>query len=252
MKKVLCVPAAVLLLTLIGCKPDPVVEPTPTTPATTLKLRVIPRWQGGEFALNTEYINVSGYRVRPEVIKFYLGDIRLMSGSTQTLLKDIAYFDLSDDVVELEQTISPGSWTSLRAGMGVPQPLNDADPIVYPPGHPLDLAQGTWWTWTEGYRFFQLDGRYELDGSGTGPLTQPFSMHTGLNACYQEYELDLGGTIAVTEGTTTTLTLYLEVDRLFYSATDTLDLETENQTHGTNLPLALELTDNAINALRVE
>ncbi len=243
-----------ILLALAGCKPDEEVEPTPDPDPTTgtLKVVVVPQWEGGPFALNTEYANVSNYRVKVEAIKFYLGNVQLVSGSTSTVVKDIDYFNLASGSAEVNWTVVPGTWTGMHAGLGVPQALNDADPIVYPPGHPLDLANATYWGWAQAYRFLQFDGRYELDGAGTGPLLQPFSMHTGLNDCYREFDLDLGGEVTVTAGNTTTLTLHLAVDRLFYSATDTLDLATENQTHGTNLPLALELTDNAVHSFSVE
>ena len=246
--------ALLLPLAFVACGPDEEVEPTPAPPATTgtLRLVVVPKWEGGPFAMNTVYTNVSDYRVKVEAIKFYLGDVRLVAGTTETPVKDIDYFNLATGNAQVQWTVSPGTWTGLRAGLGVPQALNDADPIVYPSGHPLDLAFGTWWSWSQGYRFLQFDGRYDLDGAGTATPVSPFSMHTGMNECYTEFNVDLGAGVTVTAGATTTLTLHMAVDRLFYTATDTVDLATENQTHGTNLPLALELTTNATQSFTVE
>ncbi len=247
--------ALFLPFAFIGCRnDDDVVEPTPTPPATTgvLRLVVVPKWEGGPFAMNSVYANVNDYRVKVEAIKFYLGDVRLLTGTTSTLAKDIDYFDLHNGAVTKQWTVEPGTWTGMHLGFGVPQALNDADPIDYPPGHPLDLAYATYWGWAQAYRFLQFDGRYDLDANGTGAPALPFSMHTGLNACYTEFDLDLGDGLTITAGNTTTLTVDLAVDRFFYTETDTLDLATENQTHGTNLPLALELTDNAIRSFSVE
>ncbi len=244
-----------MFLTLVGCGPDEPVEPEPPpAPSTgTLKLVMRPTWNGAPFVMNEIYNNVNDYRVKVEGIKFYLGDVRLLNGSGNTLVKDIAFFDLRYNGDTVTWTgVQPGIWSGLSAGFGVPQALNDADPIVYPPGHPLDLANGSYWTWATAYRFFQFDGRYDLDGSGTAPPTAPFSMHTGLNACYQEFNLDLGGDIVVTAGSTSTLVIDMAVDKVFYTATDTVDLATENQTHGTNLPVALELTNCAVQSFSVE
>lgn len=243
-----------LPLLFAGCKPDEEVEPTPTpTPTTgTLRLVVVPKWEGGPFAMNTVYTNVSDYRVKVEAIKFYLGNVRLLTGTTSTLAKDVDYFDLHNGAVTTEWAVASGTWTGMHIGFGVPQALNDADPINYPPGHPLDLANGTYWSWAMGYRFLIFDGRYDLDANGTGVPASPFSMHTGLNACYTEFDLDLGDGVAITVGNTTTLTLDMAVDRFFYTATDTIDLATENQTHGSNLPLAQELTMNAVHSFTVE
>jgi len=247
--------ALLLPLAFLGCRnDDDVVEPTPTTPASTgtLRIVVVPKWEGGPFALNTVYTNVSDYRVKVEAIKFYLGNVRLLTGTTSSDVKDVDYFDLHNGAVSKDWTAEPGTWTGLHIGFGVPQALNDADPIVYPPGHPLDLANATYWGWAQAYRFFQFDGRYDMDAGGTAAPALPFSMHTGLNACYTEFDLDLGTGVTITAGNTTTLTIDLAVDRFFYTAADTLDLATENQTHGTNLPLALELTNNAIHSFSVE
>jgi len=239
---------------LWGCGPDEEVAPVEPPPPTTgtLRLVIVPQWQGGPFAINEVYNNVSNYRVRFQGIKFYLGDIRMLTGTTSTTVKDIVYFDLHNGSAAAQWAVEPGTWSGMRMGLGVPQELNDADPIVYPPMHPLDLANGTYWNWANAYRFLQFDGYYDLDGSGTEPFTTGFSIHTGLNACYREFDLDLGSEVSISTGQTTTITLNLAVDRMFYSATDTLDLATENESHGGNLPLALKLTDNTVGSLSVQ
>lgn len=243
-------------LALLGCEPDDPVEPDPTpTPATTGTLKVVikPTWNGAPFVMNEVYHNVNDYRVKVQGLKFYLGDVRLLSGTSTNTVKDVAYFDLRYNGDTVTWTgIAPGTWNGLRAGFGVPQALNDADPIFYPPGHPLDLALGTYWTWATAYRFFQFDGRYDLDGTATGEPPSLFSMHTGLNDCYQEFDLELGEDLVVTAGNTSTLVLNFAVDKVFYTASDTVDLATENQTHGTNLPVALELTNCAVHSFSVE
>lgn len=246
--------ALLLPLAFAGCGPDEEVEPTPMPPATTgtLRIKVVPEWEGGAFAMNSVYTNVSDYRVKVEAIKFYLGDVRVLNGSSETMVKDIAFFNLGEGRDTLLATVPAGTWTGLRIGLGVPQELNDADPIVYPSGHPLDLANAMYWTWSQAYRFLIFDGRYDLDAGGTDPPAEPFSMHTGLNECYMEFDLDLGTGVTITAGNTTTLTVHLAVDHFFYSGTETLDLATENQTHGTNLPLALELSNNAAQSFSVE
>ena len=238
---------------LTACQHEPVEpEPAPPVPTTgTLRMVIVPQWEGVPFALNSIQTNVNDYRVKVEFLKMYLGDVRLMNGNDSTNLDDIELFNFSNSPVVAEWPAAPGTWSVFRAGLGVPSRLNDADPIVYPPGHPLDLNNGTWWTWASGYRFVIFDGRYDTDANGAGSPIAPFSMHTGMNAVYREFDLALGNGITITAGNTTTLTLDLAIDRFFYSATDTLDLVTENQTHGENIPLAMELTDNVIGSFSV-
>jgi hypothetical protein len=228
------------------------VEPEPLPTAGTLRLVVVPQWEGVPFAMNAVYPNVSDYRVKVELLKLYLADIRLMNGNDSTNLEDIALFNFSNGQVAAEWTAATGTWTTFRSGLGVPAGLNSMNPIEFPPGHPLDLNNGTWWTWASGYRFVMFDGRYDTDANGTSSPIAPFSMHTGMNAVYREFDIALGNGITITAGNTSTLTLNMAVDRFFYSATDTLDLVTENQTHGENIPLALELTDNVVGSFSVD
>lgn len=247
-----------LLATVLfaSCKHDPVEpEPEPVPPTMgTLRLVIVPKWEGGTFALNTVYTNVTNYRVKVEALKFYLGDVRLLTGSDTTLLKDIALFNMASGSATVEWPAEPGTWTGFRAGLGVPQRLNDADPIVYPPGHPLDLANATYWGWATAYRFLLFDGRYDIDANGTAAPVAPFSIHTGLNEVYREFDVPLGNGITITAGNTTTLTMNMAVDRFFYSDTDTLDLVTEGQSHGSTetIPQAMELTDNVVKSFSVQ
>ncbi|MBL7951164.1 MAG: hypothetical protein JNM62_05545 [Flavobacteriales bacterium] len=248
-------PIPFMFVLLVACGPDEPVEPTPTPTTTTGQLKVIvrPTWNGAPFVMNTVYHNVSDYRVKVEGLKFYLGDVRLVNGSSSSVVKDVEFFDLAHNGDTVLWTGVPtGTWNGMQLGFGVPQTLNDADPIVYPPGHPLDLARGTYWTWATAYRFLQFDGRYDLNGASTGAPASPFSMHTGLNACYQQFDLALNGEVTITAGNTSTIVLDLAVDGFFHTDSDTLDLATENQTHGTDLPLAQKLTNNAVHSFSAE
>ena len=244
------------LLAMPGCKPDPVEpDPLPAPPVSTtgtLRIQVQPTWEGVPFALNTVYHNVSNYRVKVELLKFYLGNMRLFSGSDTVLVKDVALFDLNNGQLSMTASVPLGTWTGFAAGLGVPMVLNDADPVDYGPGHPLDLANATYWSWGSAYRFVMFDGRYDTDPDGTATPANGFSMHTGLNPLYREFELSVGNGITTSVGNTTTLTLSMAVDAFFYSPTDTLDLVIENQSHGDNGPLSIELTDNVIRSLSVE
>lgn len=246
---------ALFLTSFSSCVPDKVVEPIPPPTTGTLKVVIRPTWNGSPFQMNAVYNNVNDFRVKVEGLVFYLGEVRLTNGDGNITAKNIEIFDLrhNGDTVTWNG-IQPGTYTGLFAGLGVPQPLNDADPIVYPPGHPLDLARGTYWNWATAYRFLQFDGRYDLNPIGEFAPALPFSMHTGMNVCYEEFQRDLPTPVVVTVGSTTTLVLNMAIDRFFYSETDTVNLATENQTHGSDPThaLALELTGNAVRSITIE
>lgn len=243
------------LLAMPGCKPDPVEpDPTPTPPVSTtgtLRIQVQPTWDGAPFALNTVYHNVSNYRVKVEMLKFYFGNIRLIAGSDTVVVKDVALFDVANGQLSVECVVGAGTWTGFAMGLGVPRDLNNANPIVYGPGHPLSLEHGTYWSWGA-YRFVMFDGRFDTDPDGSAAPTDLFSMHTGLNAQYREFAFTFSNVITTSVGQTTTLNMGMAVDEFFHLSTDTLDLAIENQSHGDNGPLSIELTDNIIRSLSVE
>ena len=244
----------ILPLTLVTCKPGQPVPPVPELIG-TVRVVIHPTWEGVPFQMNEVYHNVSDYRVKVEALKFYLGDVRFEDDGYFATAKDVEYFDMQHDGdTVIWNNVPTGTWTSLRMGLGVPQDLNDADPIVYPQGHPLSLALGTYWTWATAYRFVMFDGRYDLDGSGTGAVQQPFSMHTGVNVCYREFDLPLSTPLVVNSTGTATIVLELAVDRFFHSGGEVLDLATENQTHGSDPAhvLALKLTNNVVNAFSAQ
>ncbi|MBX2972976.1 MAG: hypothetical protein KF797_07730 [Flavobacteriales bacterium] len=249
--------ALILPLAMVACRPDDPVEPTPPPPPTTGTLKVVirPTWNGAPFEMYETYHNVSDYRVKVELLKFYLGNVRLVNDDASTTVKDVELFDLrfNGDTV-LWSGVQPGTWDRLSFGLGVPQALNDALASTYPRGHALSLDHGTYWSWGAGYRFVMFDGKYDTDGAGTGPVLQPFSMHTGFNICYRELDLPLAAPLDITVGNTSTLVLELAVDRFFHSDTDTLDLQTEHASHGSDPThaLALKLTNNVVHSFTVQ
>ncbi len=245
--------ALILPLVLVTCRPDDTVEPDPVPTPTTgsLKLIIKPTWNGVPFALHQTYENVSGYRVKVEMLKFYLGNVQLVNGSGATTVKDVELFDmLHGGDTAVWSGLPTGTWSGLGMGLGVPQALNDVDPINYASGHPLSLSHGTYWSWGSGYRFVMFDGKYDTTSTGTGPVLQPFSMHTGMNVCYRVFDLPLASSLSITAGGTSELVLELAVDRFFHSASDTLDLAVENASHGSDPAhtLALKLTENIVHS----
>jgi hypothetical protein len=240
---------------LSSCKKDPAVEPDPVTPPAptgVVKLTVVPEWEGAPMQRFTEYRNFMDYRVNVELLKLYLGEVRLANGGVEKALSDVLYFDLGDGPVSQTWRLDTGTWTGMKAGLGVPSLLNYADPAGYGPGHPLNVSNGTYWTWATGYRFVMFEGRYDPDPLSTDPLINSYSLHPGMDTCYAAVELWPSGGIQVRQGDTAFVTVRLAVDEFFHSANGTIDLVTENTAHGGNLPLALKFTDNVVRSISVD
>ncbi len=251
-----------ILLLLSACRPDPPVPPSPpvdppidttgTDTTGTLRITLVPTWEGEPFERFTEYSNFMDYRVTVELLKMYFGDVRLIQGEDTLVVKDVDLFDLGDGNVSADWPVQTGSWTKLRAALGVPDTLNYADPANYGPGHPLNVSNATYWHWAIGYRYVMFEGRYDTDPESTEPLITAYAIHPGMGPSYVEFELLPTGGISIAEDEVTELVVQVAVDRFFHSDAYTIDLATENTAHGDNLPLQLKLVNNVIASFSVE
>lgn len=234
-------------LVLVGCG-----KPAQPLGDGHVRVRFVPQWEGAPFQASQSYINVMQHRILADMVKFYMAEAVVTGPSGTRDLNDIELIDITSGPGSRTYQVAAGTYSKLRFGLGVPPAMNASDPAIYPSGHPLSIMNGTYWTWATGYRFFMFDGRYDTDPNGTGTVLPTFSIHTGLDACYRMVELERGAPFQIVPGDTTELVVSVAVDRFFYTATDTIDISVDNQTHGTNLPLALRFTDTFAGSMTLE
>lgn len=212
----------------------------------------VPEWEGEPLVRYQEYRNFMDYRTTVETLTMYLGDVRGIHGNDTAKLKDVDLFVLHNGPANRAWTVPVGTYTKLRAGLGVPAPLNYADPANYGQNHPLSVSNGTYWTWATGYRYVMFEGRYDPDPQSTATLTTAYAIHPGMDPSYIEFELMPADGITITEGQTTELLVRVAVDRLFHSDEYQIDLATEHTAHGTNLPLQWKLVNNVVKSFTLD
>lgn len=239
---------------LAACRTDPPIPPAeePGQPKGTLRVTLIPEWEGEPLQFYYEYRNISDYRTTVEFLKFYWADLRLIDGMEETPFSTVELFDLQNGPVIKEWKVPPGAWTGLRTGLGLPHELNYSDPSLYGEGHPMSVNTGMYWTWATGYKFVLFDGRFDPDPASTAPLITGYSLHTGMDTCYTEMELMPVLPIVMAEDSVTNLVVRVAVDGFFHSNFGTVDLATENQSHLGNVSLALKFTNNVVQSFSIE
>lgn len=247
--------ALVLVLGFLGCKPDEPIPPAvqPPVPSTgTLKITLVPEWEGQAMQSFVEYRNFMNYRTTVELLKLYFGDVRLVNGTDSTLVKDVELFDLGNGPTSKEWTVPAGNWSLMHLALGVPAELNFSDPANFGPGHPLNVSNGTFWTWATGYRYVVFEGRFDADPASTAVLVNAYAIHPGMEPSYLEFDLVPTNGIAVTVGNTTELVIHVAVDRFFHSDEFEIDLATDNTAHGNNLPLQWKFVNNVVKSMSIQ
>ncbi len=141
-----------------------------------LWLHLAPRLGSHPFALNTPVSHPDGaYSMQFSRYEFYVSDIRIThDGGQETPCTDVYLLvrPATDSMFNLGQYPGIENVEAIRFSVGVPQPINHADPSLQPAGHPLALQDPSMhWGWAGGYRFAVMEG---VAGENAG---QAFEVH---------------------------------------------------------------------------
>jgi hypothetical protein len=247
-----------LALLLLACKkPATEPEPQPTNNNGTLKVNLIAKFNGQPYTINQaqSVINISGYSVQVEVLKFFLYDLRTKTqAGMETQFKDAAKIDFINGNPSFTAEVQPGNYQGIKFGIGVGPDKNNSDPTVLAPDHPLSInqAQDMHWNWNTGYIFMKFEGRVDTASPLSGNHDLLFSFHTGNNALYREVEL-YNHPFTITTGNTTNLNLVFNIDKFFYNTNDTLDLKTDHSLHAfTVTSLGTRVADISVGIFTLE
>lgn len=250
---------AASLLFVWGCEKGE--EPEPTggtntgvpTPTGTVSFIISGNHDGQPLEMTpTEYNNISNYRVRYETVEFYLSHLELDNGNGAFEVNDYAYIDLRDGADTLVVTVPTGTYSGANFGLGVPPDVNlVVDPATYPGDHPLSINNLMYWTWSSGYKFFQMDAKADTSAAGNGPFDTNIIFHTGADTLYQTLNFN-GLMVDVPDGGNVNVNIEFNAARTMYSASDTIDLNIDYATHtADNLPLAQRVSANLAEAFTV-
>ena len=239
-----------------SCKKDEqIVEPDPEATTGTVEIRFNPTVNGTSFLMNQEFTGPNNLKMRYETFKFYLSQIQLSNGSSILGTKDVALIDfsLSDNSFTFEA--NEGVINQINFGVGLTKELNGTNnpnftPSIYPIDHPLSIYKGMYWTWASGYIFSMLDGRIDTSATQNQNPDYSFFYHSGLDTLYSSYSI-AGFNAAVVKGQKTIIDLKIELNDVFRSDTDTINMREDYFTHTTdNLDLAKKVITNLGNAIR--
>lgn len=233
-----------LTVVFISCDKDP--DPEPENTIGTLRVNFVARYNGQPFVMNQNYTNISGYTVKTEMVKFLMHRFVVTNSSgTKNEVREAALINFANGTNSFEVPLEAGSYTGIQFGLGVDSTLNKQDPSLLPASHPFSLNQANdmHWSWSTGYIFFKLEGKADTTTAQAGPVDLAYVFHPGSNALFRKVDFP-SKSFSISAGSTTNVDITLDVARLFYNMSDTIDLQYDNLTHtSNNLPLATRFMD---------
>lgn len=204
---------------------------------------------GSTYALNTIYNGTDGTPIRVEQLKLYISELELFSQGSWQRARAIELLNYENNLsqVSFDFSSTVNNYDSIKFNIGVPSELNGSenpsfDPTVYGVNHPLNVTNsGMYWAWNTGYKFILFDAKADLNADGT--LEQGISIHLGTSPYLINYKT----------ASNSIMDFELKLDSIFQSNQHVIDLNTENQFHGTsNFELALKFKENFENCLTLK
>ena len=155
-------------------------------------------------------------------LKYIISNIVLIDegGNEFVYPQEDSYFLINEEAqvtksITLEN-IDANQYTSIRFGVGVDQsnyPLNGVNNFV-----PTADDQGMTWSWSAGYIFFKMEGKY----SSPSNIEKNFNIHMGSHGTsqdnYREVSLNFLQPLAVREVSQPQLNIKLDILKVFDSA----------------------------------
>ena len=209
------------------------------------------KYDGAPLVMFDRYEYPNGMEFFFTRFNFFLSDLNIdMNTGTKILLTDIDFLNLTDDhdtaakaaqgTTMLIESVPIGDYNTIQFDMGVPTDLNSQLPNDYPSGHPL-AETGEYWAGWNSYVFSKTEGKLDTDGDGQAELGLAY--HIGSDETLRNIALNRN--FSIESGQTTTVTIEIEMKRMFDDGTTIYDPLQTAQIHSLNqINEAIILADN--------
>lgn len=208
MKKILL--AALLAVTVIACKKDPVEpEPTPTpvTPAPTtgsLKVNFEAMVDTNELVFDTQnYVNANLDTFKVSLFKYYVSNVVLTKSDNTTYTVANSYFLVDHKTTAANMITITGvpiaNYKSIQFLLGVDSTRN----VSGAQEGALAVSNNMFWTWNSGYIFGKMEGTSPQSGNASKELAFHIGGFTGANNALKTINISFGSSTANVSATTT-------------------------------------------------
>ncbi|MFZ5554363.1 MAG: MbnP family protein [Bacteroidota bacterium] len=207
-----------------------------------LQINVTTSFNGQPFNLNQTYTNIQNYRLQVQSLAFLMHQFFAKNANGDVIeIEDAMRYDRSAGAVSaFTFGMAPGNYQGISFAIGIDSVLNHSDPALLAADHPFsyNISNDLHWGWSTGYIFLKMEGFSDTSGTGTGPFDHAFLYHIGVDELFRRFDF-YSNDFTIKSNQTTTLTIDLDVAKMFCNGVDTIDLKTENNTQSSgNMPLA--------------
>jgi hypothetical protein len=216
------------VLALSSCKDN-----TNNGKTSPVQIMVKAKYDGNPLVMNQRY-TFDGREVSFSKLQFFISDLAITQGNSETEIEDIALINLSatdatSGFLLPAQDLPVGTYDGIRFSIGVPSDLNTTKPIEYSSNHPLGQPGEYWDAWSS-YIFSKIEGKFDTDGDPT-QLEGVLNYHMGTDPMFRSREIDELN-IEIIEGGTREIVLEIDMlDLLRNEAGQALDISTRNMAH---------------------
>ncbi len=162
--------------------------------------------------LQTPYQTPEGHSLTFTKIQFYLGNVQLEDAQGKKIFLSQKYHlvalaeDTQQATITLGNITQKQAATKIKFSVGIDSVSNHSGKQT----DALDPLYGMFWTWSQGYIFFKVEGYYTTKEGERGG----FVYHIGGNECYRSIVLDLDLPVSETKKTIT-YPIQVKLEHLF-------------------------------------
>lgn len=195
--------------------------------------------------VNTIYNDSMGKEFFFSTLQFYLSHFRLIKTDNSSIeLADVAFLDYDDKNWKSFSVAAPeGDYKGIAFYVGLDAAQNDTKPEDFPSSHPLGPQKNMYWSWLK-HRFVNLEGRADTSGQNFTDGSIGLTYHVGRDTCYREVMLT-GPSFSIMDGVNKKIQLNVDILKVFYGTTDTIDmfLEPGTQSEDFEIDLAIKFAE---------
>ncbi|MBL0309742.1 MAG: hypothetical protein IPP77_08745 [Bacteroidetes bacterium] len=195
--------------------------------------------------MNTIYGDGAGKEFFFSAFKFYVSHIKLIKNDNSTVeLSEVEFFDYSETISKSFSVNAPaGDYKGIEFFVGLDSAQDKTKPEDYPASEPLGPKTGMYWPWLN-HRFVNLEGTADTLGQNFAGGNIGLNYHVGTDACYRQVSL-LGKPFSIIDGASKTIYLNVDILKVFYGQTDSLDmfLNPGTQSENNDIGVAIKFAD---------